>query len=145
GQTIKNYVIATSVEDPTRADTATVFVAMPPCFPTPENPCGGGGSSFGDPHLLTPDGRAYDFMAVGDFVLARSTSYGGFEIQSRFRPPDGNEEFSWNEAVAMRVGEDVVNVYAGESSIELMINGEDVAIGGGFARQLGAGAVAVSG
>jgi hypothetical protein len=148
GESARNTVIATSMADPSAEDTATVFVSEPNCFPTDEKPCGGSGSSFGDPHLMTPDGFAYDFMAVGDFVLVKSTdATEGFEIQSRFRPPDGAEEFSWNEAVAMRVGSDVVNVYAvGNGLPELMINGEDIAIEDGFSRRLTAGgAVQVSG
>jgi formylmethanofuran dehydrogenase subunit C len=124
GESAINYVIATSVEDPTAVDTATVLVNMPPCFPTEDDSCGGGGSSWGDPHLITPDGLHYDFHAVGDFVLLRSTASGDpLEIHTRYRRPDAEQEFSWNEAVAMNVLGDVVEIHAGQPhTVNIYVN-----------------------
>jgi Ca2+-binding RTX toxin-like protein len=39
----------------------------------------------GDPHLMTWDGLAYDFQAVGEFVLAESSN-GGVALQARTAP-----------------------------------------------------------
>lgn len=39
---------------------------------------------FGDPHLITLDGKRYTFNGLGEYVLWRSESEGfGFEIQGR--------------------------------------------------------------
>ena len=40
---------------------------------------------YGDPHILTFDGKAYDYMGVGTYVIAQDSEaglwmvYGGFE------------------------------------------------------------------
>jgi von Willebrand factor type D domain len=43
------------------------------------------GSGHADPHLRTLDGLAYDFMAIGDFLLMGATA-GDVEIQARLQP-----------------------------------------------------------
>jgi hypothetical protein len=44
------------------------------------------GSGIGDPHMKTFSGQKYDFQAVGEFVLTRSTRPGDdFEVQVRTR------------------------------------------------------------
>jgi hypothetical protein len=106
----------------------------------------GRGSSWGDPHLITPDGRVYDFMAVGDYLLVGSTDPGDdFEVQVRYRQPDGDEDFSWNEAVAMNVLGDIVEVYAKEwDRREIVVNGDAFeARNGMHVRLEGGGAISV--
>lgn len=48
-------------------------------------PAGGG---FGDPHLRTLDGLAYDMQSVGEFHLVRIPDH-GVDIQARFSPVSG--------------------------------------------------------
>lgn len=65
--------------------------------------------SWGDPHLQTFDGRAYNFQATGDFVLTHSLT-DQFQVQVRYRSGGGN--ISYNQAIAAKVGLSVVEVYA---------------------------------
>jgi hypothetical protein len=70
-------------------------------------------SDTGDPHLLTVDGKRYDFKAAGEFILLRDRD--GMEIQVRQTPaqtpPPVTDSYSGltacvslNTAVAARVG-----------------------------------------
>lgn len=76
----------------------------------PPLPEGLTGWNSGDPHLLTLDGAAYDFHAVGEYVLLRGQTgeaVGGFEIQSRMTPATDDQgaeldNVSVNAAIAMR-------------------------------------------
>lgn len=132
-------VIATSTADPDAYGAADVFISRHPCIPTPDNPCSGGsGASSGDPHLMTFDGEPYDFMAAGDFRLVKSTISGdAFEVQTRYRKPDVSERWSWNNAVAMNVAGDTVEVYSTQiGGIELVIDGETLAAADGLSRTL---------
>ena len=92
-----------------------------PAPPTPPGGGGGGGGngndddvgvpgldnpkgrSKGDPHLITFDGHSYGFQAVGEYILARSTT-DDFEVQVRQEPIEGRRDVSVNTAVATRVG-----------------------------------------
>jgi hypothetical protein len=74
---------------------------VPPA-PTPRGGCRGGG--FGDPHLVTWDGRAIDVQGVGEFILASDGE--GFEIQIRTEAVGTN--VSTITAVAARVGSNIV-------------------------------------
>src|SRR5207253_10094231 len=73
---------------------------------------GGCGSTNGDPHMRTIDGRAYDFQAAGEFTLVRSTR-DDLEIQARQEPYPLSQFVSINSALAMRVGRAVVEVDRG--------------------------------
>jgi hypothetical protein len=123
GEALVDTVVARSAEDPSASDTALVVVSAPriipsdnACTPTPSDDCSRDGRSWGDPHLVTPDGNVYDFMASGDYILAKSTDpEDDFEIQARYTQPQGDELFSWNHAAAMSVAGHVVEVYAGEA------------------------------
>jgi von Willebrand factor type D domain len=61
------------------------------------------GRTTADPHLLTIDGRAYDFQAAGEFVASADPA-GGWEIQARQIPIAPSRWAAANRAVAMRVG-----------------------------------------
>jgi pimeloyl-ACP methyl ester carboxylesterase len=144
-------VVVGSFDDPVAADTLVVNVLSgsdpppPPPPPPPPNRIGGNnGSSFDDPHLRTVDGRAYDFHSVGDYVLTKSTSDGDdFEVQTRYRIL--NSSVSLNDAVAVRVVRDVINVFPNSSGFELIINSETVSSTRAFTRKLpGGGTIQVS-
>lgn len=79
------------------------------------------GSSTGDPHLTTHDGRAFEFQAVGEFVLTRADT-GTFEVQVRQQPGTSTHPVSINTAVAVNTGGDRVSVYA-EAEPPLRVNG----------------------
>jgi RHS repeat-associated protein len=93
----------------------------------PDNPNPGGGlgkgegNSWGDPHLVTFDGLAYDFQAVGEFILVRSLD-DNFEIQTRTAPWRNSRVVSVNTAAAMNVAGDRIGIYVGRDPA-LYING----------------------
>ena len=61
----------------------------------------------GDPHIVSGDGLGYDFFASGDYILSRIKDITGYEIQARFLP---GYKTSWPQAVALRVGNDIVEI-----------------------------------
>ena len=63
--------------------------------------------THGDPHIVTADGLGYDYYASGDYVLSRIKGVTGYEIQARFLP---GYKTSWPQAVALRVGNDIVEI-----------------------------------
>ncbi len=63
----------------------------------------------GDPHLYTFDGVAYDFQAVGEFILARSLSH-PFQLQSRM-VPFGGQPVSVNAALTLQIGSKTIGFY----------------------------------
>lgn len=65
------------------------------------------GHGFGDPHMMTLDGLAYDFMAIGDFVLV-GTSIGDVEIQARLQPYGTLASAAVTTGIAVRNGRDRV-------------------------------------
>jgi len=85
--------------------------------------CGG---TTGDPHLLTFDGRRYDFQAAGEFVVARNQP-GSFEVQARQEPWLNSRLVTINTAVAFKVGSDRVEVRAAQTPV-LVINGKKQAL-----------------
>ncbi|GEM46810.1 hypothetical protein DC3_24450 [Deinococcus cellulosilyticus NBRC 106333 = KACC 11606] len=106
------------------------FEVSPPTVEVSPRPCSdqapGEGTSFGDPHLQSFDGTQYSFQAVGEFVLARSTLSGDpFEVQVRYTPVQAN--VSGNAALAVRIGQDRVGVYANVNApATVKINGETI-------------------
>jgi len=87
--------------------------------------CGG---TTGDPHMLTFDGRRYDFQAAGEFIVARNDS-GSFEVQARQEPWINSRLVAINTAVAFKVGKDRVEVHAGQTPT-LVINGKKQMLAG---------------
>jgi len=61
------------------------------------------GRTSGDPHLVSLDGLAYDFQAVGEFVLSESTAGSPFTVQVRTQPAPGSTVVSLTTAVATSV------------------------------------------
>ncbi len=93
--------------------------------PQPPGSCEGPscGDSNGDPHLLTFDGKRYDFQAAGEFVLSRQTT-SGYEVQVRQQPVSRSRQVAVNTSVAMKVGQDKVEIRQTEHGPELLIGGE---------------------
>jgi hypothetical protein len=84
-------------------------------------PCEGGcGSSNGDPHLTTIDGRGYDFQAAGEFVMLRSPQV---EIQARQEPFLSSRSVTINTAVAVAVDGGRAAVYSDPSGLRLFVDG----------------------
>jgi hypothetical protein len=100
-----------------------------PPDPTKKNPKRGG--LGGDPHFFTLDGRYYDFQAVGDYVVAKSTT-DDLEIHARFERWGGSA--SVTNAVAVRVAGSVVEVYRDK----VFLNGQELT--GNLTRALPGGA-----
>lgn len=94
------------------------------------------GSDWGDPHLVLPDGKRYDFQSAGEFTLLRDAE--GMEIQVRQTPaetpPPVTDAYSGltscvslNTAVAARVGRHTI-AFQPANSLEgghiLFVDGE---------------------
>ncbi len=82
----------------------------------------------GEPHIKTFDKFGYDFQAIGDYVLVRSTQPNDdFEIQGRiipFIPLQLGDNISVYEAIAIKVAGTVVEFYSSSSgSIEVRVDG----------------------
>jgi hypothetical protein len=78
--------------------------------------------STGDPHLMTFDGRRYDFQAVGEFVASRDPA-GGFQVQVRQEPYPGRTDVAVNTAVAADVAGDKVQVNLVAGKLAVLVNG----------------------
>jgi hypothetical protein len=87
----------------------------PTVTPRPDRCTSGCPMSNGDVHIVTVDNHAYDFQAVGEFVLLR-TADEGFEIQGRQEPFQGANDVSFNSAIAMSRGGHRIGVYADDPS-----------------------------
>ncbi len=100
-----------------------------------------GGSSSGDPHLITYDGLKYDFQGHGEFLAAAGT---GFEVQVR-QEQWGSRPVTVNTAVAAQVASDRVAFYRDQDPV-LWIDGVPTALNDGEVLNLpGGGAVNRSG
>lgn len=65
------------------------------------------GQGTADPHLMTLDGLNYDFQGRGEFIVVKSTT-DNFEIQSRQDDILNNGRATFNTAIAVQTGTDVV-------------------------------------
>ncbi|MGC8905566.1 hypothetical protein, partial [Thermus sp.] len=88
---------------------------------------------FGDPHLITLDGAAYDFHATGEFWAIYAES---MPLQMRFVPMPGNPEATYIGRLAARLGQARVEVaplygwtYEGlflpNVPLQVLVEGED--------------------
>ena len=76
--------------------------------PLPQLPPRNAGVSWGDPHLITPDGFAYDFHGVGEFIAVKSLT-DNFEVQVRLgNPYVNNPQTTYNTGIAIHTGKDIV-------------------------------------
>jgi hypothetical protein len=92
---------------------------------------------MGEPHLLTLDGAAYDFQAVGEFVLLRETGGAGLELQARFIPVPGAPDLSMTGAVAIALGTDTLEISAAAAT-PLLLNGTATTLADGETLTVGA-------
>lgn len=81
------------------------------------------GHGWGDVHLVTNDGKAYDFQAVGEFILIESL-IDDFVIQTRQKPWGNSKTVSVNTAFATKI--DGFNVIF---DTELPV-GQELSVGG---------------
>lgn len=94
----------------------------PPKDPPKPPPTKPTASSNGDPHIVTFDGRAYDFQAVGEFVAAIDPR-GGLQVQVRQQPFSTFKDVSVTTSVAMDIAGDVVEIASGDAGMTLLVNG----------------------
>jgi len=81
---------------------------------------------FGDPHLVTLDGLAYDFQATGEYVLIETATPddpNGFQVQVRFEAFEGSELVSVTTRMAVQLGANTVEIDASAEN-PLIINGQ---------------------
>ncbi|MCF0074990.1 VWD domain-containing protein [Dyadobacter sp. CY261] len=84
-----------------------------------------GGRSYGDPNIVTFDGKSYGFNGVGEFVAVKST-VDNFEIQVRqeeLRNRSASGNVSWNTGLAINTGSDRLCFYPDK----YYINGQEYA------------------
>ena len=77
-----------------------------PDNPPPDEPRHDGGQAVYDTHVTTFDGLHYDFQAVGEYTLVRSTK-DDFAIQTRQVPVLKSKTVTVNQAVATKIGDGV--------------------------------------
>ena len=105
--------------------------------------------STGDPHLVTFDGLAYDYMAAGEYTLVREPT-GSLEIQARQEPIERSDSVTINTALATAVdGESVVIDVTDSTPVRIddtpteISDGEAVAVGNGTIERTGSSYVIV--
>ena len=85
----------------------------------------GSAGGWGDPHIYTFDGSYYDFQAVGEFIVCKST-VDNFNLQIR------QEEYnigikkmvSVNTAIALNTGSDIISIQ--HSPLKIYVNKKEV-------------------
>ena len=111
-------------------------VFQPPPAPPATRPAW----TVGDPHLQTLDGVGYDFHAVGEYVLLRGKEGGAldglFEVQSRMAKVEGVAGVSVNEAVAVRLGTQIVMIDAADAN-PVWIDGTNTTVADGAVLSVG--------
>ncbi len=83
--------------------------------------------SYNDPHLITHDGVAYSFQAIGEFILAQS-ELGNFVVQARQQQigPESSQ-VAVNTGFAFKVGDDeVVVAFNTSNDLQVFVNSKVV-------------------
>lgn len=78
-------------------------------------------TAWGDPHMVTWDGRLYDFQRVGEFVLASDGA--DWTVQVRLAPYRDSTNVATIVAVAANVDGDRVEIAPGSAGPVLRVNG----------------------
>lgn len=104
-----------------------------------------GGTTWGDPHLVTFDRLKYDHHAVGEFILAKSTD-STFEIQVREGAVPASSQVALNTAAAMKVGNTRVAFYVkdfpdSDTTNPLRVDGKPTVIQGDSLSLPGGGSI----
>ena len=99
-------------------------------------------SAQGDVHMVTFDGLHYDFQAIGDFTLARSTGTANpFDVQIATAAYPLDHLASVTTAVAVRLGSDSL-IFALDGSVRLNGVADGALSAAGAEQTFGGGAVA---
>lgn len=127
--------------------------SLPPVAPNPTVGCVAGcAQAGGDVHLATFDGLDYDFQAVGEFVLVKSTT-DNLQIQERttsLRSLFFPNLVSWPSAIAMQVGSHRVGFYIlpgknpFDGTVAVHLDGRVVTVPQGGERLSGGGSISES-
>ena len=105
-----------ALPDETLTVTGTVSPGTVPVTPVGPAPSGPTASLFPDPHITTFDGLYYSFQTAGEFVLARDTNGGTFQVQARLSAPVGASSYSVITELGIQVGTDRVTIDSTRSS-----------------------------
>ena len=124
-------VYVDGVLDPGYADQDfSIFFSSVPQF--------GNGHGWGDVHLVTFDGRKYDFQSVGEFILIEST-VDNWQVQTRQEPWKNRTDVSVNTAFATKMdGFKVVYDLDRPDGEKLTIEGTTIQIASGQSQTLSA-------
>lgn len=79
--------------------------------------------AYGDPHFKTWNGDMYDFHGVCDLVLLHNPSFGGDRGMDIHLRTKRTRQWSYVDAAAVRVGDDVLEVAGGNKENNYWING----------------------
>jgi hypothetical protein len=98
------------------------------------------GSGWGDPHLVSHDGLAFDLQAAGEFLLAaRGTDV---ELHARLEQPPGVDDLSLISMLATRVDQHAVAMANEASPVgRIRIDGEPVEVPDGGVHFAGGGRI----
>lgn len=113
-----------------------------PFFPDPEPPTtvedplnGSGGSTFGDPHVITFDGLRYDFHGAGDFVLLETDDV---VVQTRYTR---SGPITFTHAVALRVEGTTLELSLRTPEMSVVLDGRELDVAGIGAQEFDGGYV----
>jgi hypothetical protein len=120
----------------------TVDIVPTPVQPPPPPPLVPG-VSWGDVHMVTFDGLAYNFQAAGEFVLAQSTAAGdSYQVQIRAAPYSSGAAVSVITEIAAAVGSSRVTFGIDRDDV-VFINGVGQTMAVGSSINVGGGAGAL--